>query len=109
MLKDWEEERQRLDNMGKSLKARIEWLKQYLMYNMQTRGENKLQFALVTVVVRDNPPSVGITDEKEVPASYTKIITEIKIDKAKILKELKEGKEITGCFLVTDKKRLEVK
>lgn len=109
MIVDFEEERQRLDNMSKALKLRVEWLKQYLMFNMQAKGEDKLQFSLVTVSVRNNPPSVGIADETEIPASYTRIIQEIRIDKASILKELKDGKTVRGCFLITDKKRLEVK
>jgi len=108
-IRDWEEERIRLDNMGKALKLRIEWLKSYLMYNMQVKGEDKLQFALVTVVIRNNPPSVGITDEKEIPSSYTRIVQEIKINKAEILKELKAGKQVPGTTLITDVKRLEIK
>jgi hypothetical protein len=108
-IRDWEEERIRLDNMSKALKLRIEWLKSYLMYNMQVKGEDKLQFALVTVVIRNNPPSVGITDEKEIPSSYTRIIQEIKINKAEILKELKAGKQVPGTTLITEVKRLEIK
>jgi len=108
-IKNCEEERIRLDNMSKAFKMRIEWLKSYLMYNMQAKGEDKLQFALVTVAIRNNPPSVGITDEKEIPSSYTRIIQEIKINKAEILKELKAGKQVPGTTLITDVKRLEIK
>jgi hypothetical protein len=76
---------------------------------MQAKGEDKLQFALVTVAIRYNPPSVGITDEKEIPSSYTRIIQEIKINKAEILKELKAGKQVPGTTLITEVKRLEIK
>ena len=108
-IKNCEEERIRLDNISNALKMRIGWLKSYLMYNMQAKGEDKLQFALVTVSIHNNPPSVGITDEKEIPSSYTRIIQEIKINKAEILKELKAGKQVPGTTLITDVKRLEIK
>jgi len=109
MRKNWNEEIDKLKRMDEALKLRIEWLKSYLMYNMQAKGEDKLQFALVAVAIRNNPPSVGITDEKEIPSSYTRIIQEIKINKAEILKELKAGKQVPGTILITDVKRLEIK
>ena len=109
MRKNWNEEIDKLKRMDEALKLRIEWLKGYLMYNMQTLGEDKLQFALVTVAIRNNPPSVAIQDEKLIPSSYTRIVQEIKIDVAGIRKELMAGKTVPGTTLVTDKKRLEIK
>lgn len=109
MIKDWEEERVRLDNMSKTLKMRTEWLKNYLFYNMIAMKEDKLVFPLVTVSIRNNPPSVAVIDEKEIPSSYTHIVQEIKLDIAGIRKELIAGKSVPGAVLVTDKKRLEIK
>lgn len=109
MAKTWEEERVRLDNMAKALKMRTEWLKNYLMFNMQAMKEDRLIFPLVTIAIRNNPPSVAVIDEKEIPSSYTRIIQEIKLDIAGIRKELMAGKLVAGATLVTDKKRLEIK
>ena len=109
MIKDWEEERVRLDNMSKTLKMRTEWLKNYLFFNMIAMKEDKLVFPLVTVAIRNNPPSVAVIDEKEIPSSYTRIVQEIKLDIAGIRKELIAGKSVPGAVLITDKKRLEIK
>lgn len=109
MAKTWEEERVRLDNMAKTLKMRTEWLKNYLMFNMQAMKEDRLIFPLVAIAIRNNPPSVAVIDEKEIPSSYTRIIQEIKLDIAGIRKELMAGKLVAGATLVTDKKRLEIK
>ncbi len=100
---------ERLKRIDTALELRIEWLKQYLMYNMETNKEEKLQFPMVTVAIHKNPPSVGIVDETLIPSSYTRIIQEIRINKAEILKDLKAGKQVAGAALVTDRKHLEIK
>jgi len=117
LVKDYEltrkncnEEIERLKRIDKALELRTEWLKIYLLYNMQANNETEpLKFPFVTVAIRNNPPSVAIIDEKEVPSSYTRIVQEIKLDITGIRKELMAGKTVPGTTLVTDKKRLEIK
>lgn len=109
MISDFKAEANRLDNFSKNLELRMEWLKQYLMFNMESKKDTNLKFPMVTVQIANNPPSVGITDEKAIPPKYVRIVQETKINRVEILKDLKEGKEVPGCFLVTGKKSLRIK
>ncbi len=117
LVKDWEyradilkAEIERLQAMKKTLESRSQWLKDYCLWNMVAQNEERLQFPMFTVSVRKNPPSVLVLDEKEIPSSYTRVITEIQINKLAIMDHYKKtGGTVKGCQIVTDRKRLEIK
>lgn len=108
--RDLEEEINRLKSRRETLKTRVEWLKGYTLQNMLSKAEPKLQFSLVTVAVATNPPSVEIVDEKAIPSCYQKVVMEIHIDKRGIIEHFKKSGEIvSGCKVITDRKRLVIR
>ena len=118
LILDWEKgtipaveaEIDRLSLIRSHLKSRMAWLKEYTLRNMLESGETDLQFALVSVKVAKNPPSVQVIDEPKVPTVYLRIKEVIEIDKAKILAQWKANGVIAeGCAIQTENKRLVVK
>lgn len=57
----------------------------------------RIETPIGTVSVKAVPPSVVIIEEADLPSDYLK--TEVKVDKAALLKELKGGAEIPGATL----------
>lgn len=87
-----------------------ERLKEYLKDCMTKAGLTKLDIGIMTVSVQKNPPSVGITNEAVIPASYKDVIPEqYVISKKRILEALKANIEVAGAELVTDKTNLRIK
>lgn len=94
----------------KSLEAKIERFKKYLGYNMEATGITRIDSPYFTVALRNNPPSVNVYDEAQVPDEYM-VQPETppkKPDKKKIADDLKQGVVIEGCELVQTK-RVEIK
>ncbi len=95
----------------KALDNRAASLREYCLRNMQAAGVTKIEGPMLRISVRNNPASVEIFDERAIPSDYLRepdppLPTP---DKAMIAKALKDGYEVPGCRLVTDKQRLEVK
>lgn len=67
-----------------AIEKRVNWLKGYLLENMQATGITKISCPYFNISTRKNPPSVQVTDEALIPAKYktTEFIT--KIDKKAI-------------------------
>lgn len=70
-----------------AIEKRVNWMKDYLLKNMQATGITKISCPYFDIAVRKNPASVQIKDETAIPAKYktTEFIT--KIDKAAIKKD----------------------
>ena len=73
-------------------------LKQYLTDQMAITGRDKIG-KLHQARMQNNPPSVGVENEKAIPSCYW-LYQEPKLDKKAILQLLKEGQEIAGAKLV---------
>jgi hypothetical protein len=67
---------------------------------MDAFGYDKYDLGLHKLSFR-NSTAVNITDETHIPAEY--IIVETKVDKMKLKEALKNGEEIKGAELVTNK------
>lgn len=118
LILDWEKtaipgieaELERLALIRSHIKSRMAWLKEYTLKNMVESGETDLQFALVSVKVAKNPPSVQVLDEPKVSSAYLRIKEIIEVDKSKILAQWKlNGVIAEGCTIQTENKRLVVK
>lgn len=96
-------------------KARFEtnsqWLKDYLLRELETAGLEEIKRATVKIAIRTNPPSANITNAEVVPKDYKRHIPESwEIDKKKILDHWKEtGREVSGVEIITDKKRIDIR
>lgn len=100
----------RLMARKKSIAARREWLDGYLLNNMQLSGISEIKCPAFTIRLRENPPSVVVTDDAAIPAKYMRVPPPPMAapDKAEIKRALLAGLEIPGCKL--DRKiRVEIK
>ena len=87
-------------------------LKDYLKFCMEVAGLNKLDLTTFTISIAKNPPSVSEISEEDaekLPSKYVRIVQTKSIDKKEILTDLKNGVEIPGAYLVTDRTNLRIK
>jgi hypothetical protein len=101
------EAEKRMADRRRSIEARAEWLKCYLLENMERTGIEKIESPYFRIGIRKNPPKAEIVDENLIPMQYLEI-PEPRISKKRILEDLKLGKEVPGAVLVNDV-RVEIK
>lgn len=94
----------------KAYEARAARVRQYVLDSMIFAGIQKIECPLFKISVRDNPPSVVIDDEKQLPVAY---LTDPpppvpQPDKKLIAQALKDGFGVPGAHLERGQ-RLEVK
>lgn len=85
----------------KGMKNRITGLQAYLLDCMQLAGVRKVEGVEFDISIRKNPHAVQIIDDGLVPELYWKIPEPepARLDKRRLLKDLKDGKSIPGCQL----------
>ena len=95
----------------KALENRAAAMRDYCLRNMQAAGIQKIEGPMMRISIRANPASVEIFDERQIPPDYMRQPEPPppSPDKALIAKALKDGFDVPGAKLVTDKVRLEVK
>ena len=76
---------------------------------MKTADINKIDTNLGRISLRRSPASVQILDESKIPNLYKTTEVIHKVDKARIKKELQNGKHIDGTELVENKYNLAIK
>lgn len=102
------EEEQRIAAMRKAREKKAEWLRSYLMRNMEAVGRTEITIGTRTIRIKDNPESVAVDNEAEIPARFFTVIPQsLQLDKNALKAELKKG-AIPGAHL-TRGKRIEVK
>lgn len=99
----------RLQERKKAIVNNQERLKEYLRYNMEQTGINKIKHPLFSVTLGKPSKQVYIVDESLLRDEFVTIKTEIKPDKRKILAALKTGEEVCGAYLVDSKSKLIIK
>lgn len=82
---------------------RIAKIEEWLLLNMVACKISKIECAAFTVSVKENPQSVDVLCEAEIPPEYMKTPAPkppvASPDKRAILADMKEGKIIPGCAL----------
>jgi phage host-nuclease inhibitor protein Gam len=101
----------RLSARKKSLTTKTDWLKSYLLQEMQTANIDKLPCDLLTISLRKSPPSVVVLNAEAVEDKFIRHIPATwEVDKRGILDNFKLSGEIpTGVEIVTDRKSLIIK
>lgn len=99
----------RLQERKKAINSNVERLKEYLRYNMEVSGINKISHPLFSITLGKPSATCEVTDQSLLPDDYVTVKTEIKPDKRKILKDLKEGVEIEGAEIIEGKPSLRIK
>ena len=97
-----EQIKQAEDAMAKRRKAyenRAERLRSYVMANMLTTGKTVIECPYFKMSVRNNPESVVIDAESQIPQDYMREIVKTEPDKALIKQAIKDGFEVPGAHL----------
>ena len=89
----------RMSDRRKSIENRIESIKDYVKHNMQNSGVHKIECEYFVLTVKNAPPKVVITDEKEIPLQYWRQPEPppMSIDKKAIAADIKEGVVVSGA------------
>jgi hypothetical protein len=93
-----EQERKAMQAREKALKDQVEWIKGYLLANMEKSEIKEISCPQFVIKLRKNPESVEIFDEDSIPEEYTQI--EIKISKEAIKLAISGGIEVPGARLI---------
>ena len=89
-------EMDRLAAKKKALENKKDGLKAYLTEQLGIAGLDKVKTPIFTVAMQNNPPSVNVLDETQIPRNYF-IPQDPVLDKKGILAALKEGQEVPGA------------
>lgn len=96
-MKDAEE---KISARRKSKENRIARLKAYALANMLATGKTKIESPYFVMGLRNNPESVVIDAESQIPADYMREIpASYSPDKTLIKKAIQDGYEVPGCHL----------
>jgi len=104
-------EEDRLAKRRSGFTSKMEWLKNYLLVEMQSANILKVKKDVISVAVRDNPPSAELVDIDEVPEQYVRVIPERREpDKKAIIEHFKEtGEIISGIDIIHNKKFVSIR
>jgi len=101
-------EEERLYNRRKSLENRSAWLKGRLQNVMELTGKTKFKTPLFSFTIQNNPVSVVIDNESEIPAAYW-IPQEPMLDKVKLKEDLKAGCVFEGIAHLAQTQSLRIR
>ena len=91
-------ERERLANKEKTMTNKVKNLKEYIYAAMQLTGKERIKTELFNFTISNNPPSVKVVSDADIPEEY---IVEMpkQVNKKAILEKLKAGEDVPGCEL----------
>ena len=94
---------------AKAISKRADWLKQYLLVNMEACGMTEISGFALTVKIRNNPASVEIFDDALIPAEFMRQPEPPPPapDKKAIAAAIKAGTDVAGARM-KQCKRLEI-
>jgi len=97
---------QRKKKAAEGLRTR---LMAYIKSCMDQADVQKIESPTVTLRIQKNPPSVEILEEQKLPARFIKIKQITEIDKTGMLAALKNGEDVPGARLVTERTHLRIR
>ena len=84
----------------KALENRSNWLKSYLLQNMLATGKTKIESPYFVISVRNNPESVVIDAESQIPDDYMREIpATFEPNKQAIKQAIQDGFTVPGVHL----------
>lgn len=98
----------RLQERKKAINNNKDSLKEYLRYNMEQTGINKISCPLFTVTLGKPTKKVEVVDLDLIPDEYVTIESEVKPNLTELKKAMKEN-DIPGAVMVEGKSRLLIK
>lgn len=85
------------------IEKKVEHLKEYLKYNMDTLKLTKVESPEFDVQIRANQFSLDLFDQSLVPKEYLRVKETVTLSRADIIKDLKVGCDVPGARFVTTK------
>jgi hypothetical protein len=98
----------RLSAKKKTLTGHVEWMKKYLQASMEATRTDKIESPTINLKIQNNPPSVVVDNEGEIPETYKRTKTIIEIDKVAIKKAWETGIGVAGTH-IEQKRSLRIK
>ena len=84
----------------KAIENRSKWLKSYLLQSMLATGKSKIESPYFVISVRNNPESVVIDAESQLPDDYMREIpARYEPDKTAIKQAIQDGFTVPGAHL----------
>lgn len=93
-----DEEIKRLQQRKTTNKNGIDRLKESLKEAMEATGKTKFKTALNCYNIQNNPPSLEVTEEKDIPKEFW-LSQAPKLDRKSLLKFLKENSDVPGVAI----------
>ena len=110
LINAMKEEEKRISDNRKALENKLDKFKQYVKDNMERLNITKIETELGTLSIANNPISVEITNEDEIPNEFKQEIVTIKVDKTAIKNHFKEtGEILPGTQIIDNKTNLRIK
>ena len=89
----------RLQDRKKAITNKSDWVKNYLLSNMEASDIKKIECDLFTIT-RVKPRDIVVVDDLDkLPDDYVSVKTSLAADKKALLKALKDGEEIEGAHI----------
>lgn len=91
-------------DQAKRVKARRDWFTAYIKMVMQSGDMKEMVGERIKFVLQNNPPKAVIDDEALIPKEYAVTETITKIEKKRLLEDLKMGVPVPGAHLERDQR-----
>jgi uncharacterized coiled-coil DUF342 family protein len=102
--------RETINDYIKATENKVENYKNYMINCFERIGTNKIENDLFTLSINKQRKVVNVFNEDAIPPEYTQVERKIKISKADLLTDLKNGVDIPGAELVdSDNKSLSIR
>ncbi len=97
----------RLQSRKRHLAGRIDWLKRYLLGEMEAAGREKVKGPTLTVSLAKAPLSCDVISVEDVPAEFQR--TRIEVERSRILEHFREtGEVLPGVIIALDRRYVRI-
>jgi len=93
-------EGKRLTERARVLDGRIQSIKDWYKVNLEAMGKSKVPTDRGTMAIQNNPPSLKIDDEKQIPVEFLDVVPEhYEVAKDRVKAAIKAGREVPGAHM----------
>ncbi len=97
----------RLQARKRHLAGRIDWLKRYLLGEMEAVGRDRIRGSTLTVSLATSPPSCELVSFGQVPEEFKRV--KVDADRAAILRHFRQtGEVVPGTTVITDRRYVRI-
>ncbi len=101
------EEVDRLQARKRHLSGRIDWLKHYLLSEMEAVGRERIRGSTLTVSLAKSPLSCDVASLDDVPEEFKRV--KVDADRAAILRHFRStGELVPGTAVITDRRYVRI-